>query len=309
MATNNSNSYENQEINLTELLDIVISNKFWIILVTSVSVVISLFIAQILPYKYVSSILFVPADESSDINNLANQYGGLASLAGVTLPQGNIDKSDIGIEVLKSRLFISNFIEKNNILIPMMAAKSWDYKTNQLIINQDIYDKENKQWVRNVSPPKKSKPSLNEAYDFWKKNIFTVFKDQSNGLITIKITHYSPYEAKRWAELLFEDLNNYLRLQDINEADLSIDYLYEEAKNTDSKELKEVFYSLIESQTKTKMLAFARKDYRFKIIDPPIVAEKRSSPNKIRIMFTGLILGLIFGIFFSVYRNHKKIIK
>ena len=98
-------------------------------------------------------------------------------------------------------------------------------------------------------------------------------------------------------------------MQDINEADLSIDYLYEEAKNTDSKELKEVFYSLIESQTKTKMLAFARKDYRFKIIDPPIVAEKRSSPNKIRIMFTGLILGLIFGIFFSVYRNHKKIIK
>jgi hypothetical protein len=300
-----NNINDDKDINISELVRILFLNKLWVISITLIFVVSSFIYAQTLTHKYASSVVAVPADNSSDINNLASQYGGLASLAGVSLPTGSVDKSDIAIEVLKSRLFTTNFIERHNILVPMMAAKSWDLELNKIVIDQTIYNEKNDKWIRSVSPPKESRPSLNEAYDFWKKNIFSVYKDQANGLVTIKITHYSPHEAKKWADLLFEDLNNYLRNQDVEEADLSIKYLYQEVNKIESKDLKDVFYSLIESQTKTKMLAYARKDYRFKIIDPPIVSEKRASPNKIRIVVSSSIIGFFLGILVVFLRRFK----
>jgi len=300
-----NNTNNNQDINISELIRILFLNKLLVISITLIFVVSSVIYAQTIAYKYASSAVAVPADDSSDINNLSSQYGGLASLAGVSLPAGSVDKSAIAIEVLKSRLFTTNFIEKHDILVPMMATKSWDLELNKILIDQTKYDEKNNKWVRLVSPPKESKPSLNEAYDFWKKNIFSVYKDQANGLVTIKITHYSPYEAKKWADWLFEDLNNYLRDQEVEEADLSIKYLYQEVNKIESKDLKDVFYSLIESQTKTKMLAYARKDYSFRIIDPPIVSEKRASPNKIRIVVSSSIIGFFLGILVVFLRRRK----
>ena len=69
--------------------------------------------------------------------------------------------------------------------------------------------------------------------------------------------------------------------------------------------MKDVFYSLIESQTKTKMLSYARKDYSFRIIDPPIVSEKRASPNKIRIVVSSSIIGFFLGILVVFLRRRK----
>jgi len=300
-----NNTNNNQDINISELIRILFLNKLLVISITLIFLVSSLIYAETLAYKYASTALAVPVEDSSDINNLASQYGGLASLAGVSLPAVSVDKSAIAIEVLKSRLFTTNFIEKHDILVPMMAAKSWDRELNKIVIDQTKYDEKNNKWVRLVSPPKESKPSLNEAYDFWKKNIFSVYQDKANGLVTIKITHYSPYIAKKWADWLFYFLNNYLRDQEVQEADLSIKYLYQEVNKTESKELKDVFYSLIESQTKTKMLAFARKDYSFRIIDPPIVSEKRASPNKIRIVVSSSIMGFFLGLFAVFLRRRK----
>ena len=51
---------------------------------------------------------------------------GLASLAGVNLSGGGSDKTALAIEVLKSREFISKYIDKHRILVSLMAAKGWD---------------------------------------------------------------------------------------------------------------------------------------------------------------------------------------
>jgi len=306
MNIQNNTHKLDDEINLSDLVRLLVSSKISILTITCLTLLISLLYAFSLPDKYVSSILLVPANDNTN-SNLASQYGGLASLAGISLPEGSVNKSDIGIEVLKSKLFITGFLSRHNVIIPMMASESWDKVTKELEIDERLYDVKNKKWVRNVSAPKKSKPSLYEAAEFWKKNIFSISKDNKKGLITIKIEHYSPFEAQRWAELLFKDLNNHLRDIEVEEADLSIQYLNEEANKTESKELKQLFYSLIESQTKTKMLAFSRKDYSFKMIDPPIVPENKSSPNKFRIILQGAIIGIIFGLVFAYIRNRKFI--
>jgi hypothetical protein len=55
------------------------------------------------------------------------QYGGLASLAGVSLPGGEEgSRAQLGMQLMKSRAFIGDFVERRDILPELMAVESWD---------------------------------------------------------------------------------------------------------------------------------------------------------------------------------------
>ena len=55
-------------------------------------------------------------DEANDgMSKLAGQFGGLASLAGVSLSDDSVNKSSLGLEVLKSRKFVREFVERHKI--------------------------------------------------------------------------------------------------------------------------------------------------------------------------------------------------
>ena len=43
-------------------------------------------------------------------------------MAGINLGGGSANKTALGLEILKSRKFISEFIERRDILAPLMAA-------------------------------------------------------------------------------------------------------------------------------------------------------------------------------------------
>ena len=66
---------------------------------------ISVLYALSLPNKYQASILIVPSPEESSMN-LSQKYGGLAGLAGISIPEGQTNLIDISKEVIKSRKFI-----------------------------------------------------------------------------------------------------------------------------------------------------------------------------------------------------------
>ena len=94
-----------------------------------------------LPDIYRAEALLEPNDQdgASGLAALAAQYGGLAGLAGINLNSAPSGKTEFALEVLKSRLFISKFIERHEILIPLMAARDWDIQTGELDIDPDIY--------------------------------------------------------------------------------------------------------------------------------------------------------------------------
>ena len=65
------------------------------------------------------------------ISKLAGQFGGLASLAGF-LPDDGVNKSELGLEVLKSRKFVREFVERHKITPQLMAVDYWDPETREL---------------------------------------------------------------------------------------------------------------------------------------------------------------------------------
>ena len=64
----------------------------------------------------------------------------------------------------------------------------------------------------------------------------------------------------------------------------AIKYLNDQIKNTSLAELQNVFFSLIEEQTKTVMLAKVTDEYLLKTLDPAVAPELEAEPERILIV-------------------------
>lgn len=289
------------EIDLRELFLVIWDGKWIIIGITLLAAIFSVIYSLSLPNIYRSTALLAPAssEESRGLSGLASQYGGLASLAGINLGGlgGGVDQTVIGLEILKSRKFLGGFAARRAILPELMAAKSWDGSVDQIIYDEDLYDARNGIWVRDPEPPKSPEPSLQEAHIALSENM-SVQQDADTGLVRISIETVSPSLSKQWVDWLIQDINTEVKRQDVTEAEKSIAYLQEQLQATSLSELQNVFYQLIEQQTKTIMLANARPEYLFRTIDPAVIAEEPSSPNRALICLIGTVLGGFLSLLF-----------
>ncbi|WP_345871568.1 Wzz/FepE/Etk N-terminal domain-containing protein [Shewanella algae] len=303
------NTMRDDEIDLRELFSVIWQGKWLIAGVTLVFAIASVAIALMLPNIYKSEALLAPASEeqgAGGLAGLASQFGGLASMAGINLGgNGGTDKTQLAIEVLKSRQFIGDFIEKHQILPELMAVDKWNMADNSLSFDSEIYNQESKTWVREVKPPFKSKPSLQEAYKVF-SNILAVNKDKEGGMVTLSIEHQSPYIAKQWVDWLVADINLTMKERDVTEATRSTEFLNRQIELTNVADIRTILYKLVEEQAKTIMFAEVRDEYVFKTIDPAFVPEEKAKPKRALICVLGTMLGGMLAVMIVLLRHFVR---
>ena len=286
------------EIDLRELFRVLWAGKWLVGGFTFAATVIGVIIALMLPNIYRAEALLAPnQDEGAGaLSALATQYGSLASLAGINLGSGSSDNTALGLEILKSRKFVSAFIERHDILVPLMAAKGWDLETGELKIDSAIYNVSANMWVREVRLPKNTIPSLQEAYKEFSEEVLSIVQDRETGFVTVSVEHYSPVVAKQWVDWLVEDINSTIMQQDVEEAEQAIEYLKKQIQATSLAGMQSVFFRLIEEQTKTVMLAKVSDEYLLKTLDPAVAPEKKAKPFRALIVILSTMLGGIIAI-------------
>lgn len=290
------------KIDLAEIFMILWSGKFVISAVTAGAAIFSVLLALSLPNIYTASALLAPAENSGGgLSGLSKEYGGLASLAGVSLPSGEEgSRTQLGMQLMKSRSFISDFIERHDILPALMAVEEWDSRSGDLIFDDEVYDVASQTWVRDVKSSKlNAVPSMQEAHRVF-LGLLGVSQDNQTGYVTVSIEHQSPIVAAEWVNWLVTDINAVVKAQDVAEATNSIEYLTRQAAATPLADLQVVFFELIQSQTETVMLAEVRPEYVFKVIDPAVVPEVKSKPSRALICILGTLLGAMLGIFIVI---------
>jgi uncharacterized protein involved in exopolysaccharide biosynthesis len=299
------NPYPDDEIDLKELFMVLWSGKWLISAVTGAAAAISVVVALSLPNIYTASALLAPAESSGGgLSGLMKQYGGLASLAGVSLPGGEEgSRAQLGMQLMKSRAFIGDFVERRDILPELMAVESWDAGAGDIVFDAEVYDVASKTWVRDVEPPKVAKPSSQEAHKAFSE-VLGVSEDKQTGYVTVSIDHESPVVAAQWVNWLVEDVNAAVKAQDVSEAEKSIEYLKQQVANTSLADLQAMFFELIQSQTETVMLAEVRPEYVFKTIDPAVVPEEKSKPSRALICVLGTLLGGMLGVVTVLIRHY-----
>jgi len=295
------------EIDLKELFMVLWSGKWLISAVTGVAAIASVVVALMLPNIYSANALLAPAEQSGGgMSALMQQYGGLASLAGVSLPGGEDgSRAQLGMQLMKSRAFIGDFVDRRDILPELMAVKAWDAGSGQIVFDSETYDGASKTWVREVEPPRQPAPSSQEAHKAFSA-ILGVSQDKQTGYVTVSVEHQSPVVAAQWVNWLVEDVNAAVKEQDVAEAEKSIEYLRDQVTNTSLADLQAVFFDLIQSQTETVMLAEVRQEYVFKTIDPAVAPEEKSKPSRVLICVLGTLLGGMLGVVIVLIRYYAQ---
>jgi len=300
-----NNNIADDEIDLRELFAVIWQGKWLIIAITTLFAVASVVYAINQPNIYKSEALLAPAEQegSGGLAGLAGQFGGLASLAGVNLGGGSSNKAQLAIEVLKSRQFTSDFIQKHNILPDLMAAKTWDMQTNTVVYDSEMYDAQNNKWLREVEAPFKPEPSMQEAFKVFSK-IISASTDKESGMVTVSVEHVSPSVAQQWVSWLIEDINKSMKERDVLEAVKSTDFLTQQLEQTKIADIRAVLYKLVEEQTKTIMFAKVRDEYVFKTIDAALVPEEKFKPKRALICVLGVLLGGMLSVMIVLIRHY-----
>jgi len=303
-----NNRKTDDEIDLRELWNALWQGKVTIIAITSVFAIASVIIALMLPNIYRSEALLAPADESQGggLSALAGQFGGLASIAGINLSDGATDPTVVAIETLKSRRFVKTFIDKHKLLVPLMTSTGWNESDDTLQIDDDIYNSDTQEWVRDVSPPLQAKPSDMEAYEIFMEDVLSVSQDKKSSLVRIGVEFYSPTLAKQWVDWLVTDINDYMRAKDLNSANRTIAYLTKQLNSTSIADMQTIFYQLIEEQTKIIMLANVRQDYVLEVIDPAVVPEEEAKPKRAMTCILITLLGGFISVVFVLVRGFSR---
>ncbi len=302
------NPYPDDEIDLKELFMVLWGGKWLITAVTGLAAAISLAVALSLPNIYTATALLAPAESSGGgLSGLMKQYGGLASLAGVSLPAGEEgSRAQLGMQLMKSRAFIGDFVERRDILPELMAVESWNAGSDTIVFDPESYDAASKTWVRDVDLPRRPQPSLLEAHEEF-MDILGVSEDKQTGYVTVSVDHQSPVISAQWVKWLVKDVNAAVKAQDVAEAEKSIEYLKQQVAKTSLSDLQAMFFELIQSQTETMMLAQVRPEYVFKTIDPAVAPEEKSKPSRALICVLGALLGGMLGVVIVLIVHYTRL--
>jgi uncharacterized protein involved in exopolysaccharide biosynthesis len=301
-----TDSESNDEIDLWKLLQAIWNGKWLILLFTAFFSIGAVLYALSLSDQYRAVSILAPASSSSSssLSKLAGQFGGLASLAGVSLGGGDgADKTTIAIELMKTWGFLEQFILESNIAAEVFAATKWDKAKKQLIYDQEIYDPVSKKWL--LDPQSDSggtfEPSSWVLYQELSKRL-TISKDKETGLIRVSLEFYSPELAKEWVDMLIKQINKQMKNEDKASAKKSIEFLTEQVSKTQVADMQAVFFQLIEEQAKTLMLAEVNDEYVLKTVSPAKIPEEKSGPKRALICIVGFLLGSGLGTIFILVR-------
>lgn len=260
------------DIDMLALMRTAWNYRIFIALVTLACGIIAVVFALIATPIYRSEIVITEVRDSGMGGgaSIMGQLGGLASLAGVNLGANSPGRE--ARAVLQSRNLVEEFIKRYELL-PELYAKT------------------------------KKPPTMWLAVKEFREGVLGIREDTRKGTITVTVNWTNPIVAARWANDFVALVNEVLRTRAVDEAKRNIKYLNEQIALTNVVELQRVMYNLVESETKTLMLANVRADYAFAVVDPAVPPEIRVKPKRTVIVLFGLAIGFFVGIGAALTRN------
>lgn len=252
------------EVDVISLFWIVWDQKYLVLAISLLGgVLAAIFALRAVPI-YRAQIIVTEAHDAGmgASGSMMGQLGGLASIAGLNLNTNGPDAEYAA--VLASRALVETFVTRYN-LAPLING---------------THKFQNPVWF---------------ATERFRKSELGMHEDKVKDITTITIDWTDPAIAARWANDFVGLANELLRTRAIQEATRNIEYLNKQLAHTDVVEIQRAIYGLIESETKTLMLANGRTEYAFRVVDPAVAPQVRYSPQRTLIVISGLFLGGFIG--------------
>jgi uncharacterized protein involved in exopolysaccharide biosynthesis len=264
------------DIDFARIWRVIRGAKYLILITTVICAGIALAIALEITPIFRAETVITTVRNGNLSGQSGGQFGGLAniaSLAGVNLDSGSSADREAKA-VLQSRSLIQEFIDRNNL-------------------------------IKVLIPHARKPPTMWLAVKDFKEGVLSIRDDRRTGLLTIDVDWEDPALAAKWANGFVALANERLRARAIDEATRNIEFLKAQIPLTSVVEVQRAIYNLIESETKTLMLANVRIEFAFTVIDPAVPPERKYSPRRSLYVLYGLLLGFIIGVLIAYVRSAR----
>ena len=288
---NAHNAGSEEEIDLSEIWRVLVKYKRMILSVTFGAAILATGISLLLPNIYRAEVILAPTaagdQKGEGIGKALGSFGGLASLAGVSLGGGGSNEENLA--VLKSRDFLWKFVQQKK-LMPILFEDDWDKATNR--------------WKD--SDPKEQPGQLVVHRLFVKDGLMTVETEKKTSLITVSIEWKDPKLAAEWANSMIDYLNQYLAERSIQRSERNLKYLREALMKEQIEEFRKSLLDLIAQDTKNAMLATAQKDFGFKVIDPAVEPDRKAKPKRAIVVLLSAVLAGFIAVLIAFALNRRN---
>ncbi|MEQ1532685.1 MAG: Wzz/FepE/Etk N-terminal domain-containing protein [Sideroxydans sp.] len=279
---------EDDAIDLLQLWQTLVKNKWLILLSSFCAAVLAAGISLLMPNIYRADVLLAPVSaEGAKGGGLASALGGLgglASMAGISIGGGG--GTEVNLAVLKSRDFLWAFVQEKK-LMPILFEDGWDAQKNT--------------WIE--TDPKKQPGQMDVYRLFNEGGLMSVAQDKKTELVTLSIVSKDAQFSAELANMLVESVNHYLSQQAIARSESNLKYLNEELMRTPVEEMRKTLFDLIANEQKSAMLANTQKAFAFKVLDSAVEPDKKIKPKRSLIVILAAFVAGFMAILFVFIRE------
>lgn len=316
----------------------------WLILgVTFISALVGVGYAVTTTNQYRATVVMIPAQRDTRLGSrqlaraadlFAGLGGGLADAldvsAGTTLK--------VALATLRSRDFLTRFAERHQFRRMLRKPSDFDPDASDpdeirdppllQYAFQTLMDTHRQFRKRLDLKAEELMRKLYTPYDFdWEarkrdipvsngihnrlRRIISIERKPREGLINVSVRWKDPVVAAEWANALIADLNSVLRDTAIAQSRKRIAYLNRQLDKTSVIPLQQAIYRLIETETRTIMVAETRTDYAFKVIDPavPPRLNRPIRPKRGTLIKTTAFMGFTIAVFAVILLDYARILR
>ena len=217
---------------------------------------------------------------------------GLAGLAGVDIGGSGVTTAAIAQQVLRSGPFLTAFINRHDYAPELIAATGYT-PGDGFEYDAKRFNAADRTW-RSDDQGQSLEPDDRAAIGRLRSGLR--MQSAGPGMFKLSFQSLSPAFAQEVVQNLVPALNDHMRDRDLVEAQRSVSYLEEKIEETSITGMRQVFFQLIESETRKIMLANANPEYVFETIDPAVKPRSPSLPNRQLIAMVATLSGALFGV-------------
>ena len=288
MQNENTHYIEEDEIDLKELFNTILNNKFKIIAITFIITSLTILYTLTIPNSYKSSVILAPQEQSKGMS--LGGLSALAGIAGVDLGGSNMDAFNSINTILQDNSFQRMVIKKYN-LTEKLTPQYMDKNLVFALGFRSIYD-----LVHSKNQDKKTQDEImfNTIRDL--KKIVSLSSDKKSGAITMSVELHDRFLTKKLLEIYLQESTTYLRTLDMKDINKKLKYYKKELSHISDIELKTQISQLISSLIQKKVLSSASEYYNVKVMTQPQAAyiKDKSKPKRSLIVVVSFVTSIIF---------------
>ena len=300
---------QDDEINLLELWQVIWNRRRFIAYFVSAVVVLTVIVSLLMTNIYESKAVIMTVESKSSASGggmAAAMGGGLGGMIGTPESASAVEISTL----LKSNILRSKIIQEYNLL-PILFSDQWDeekktWKKGGISLNPLFYVSK---LIKAIKPADKKavkkEEGVPDVYEGLRalEDIMNIQEVKAKGLIgkdnTIVVAAQfdDPEIAASLVNYFLAALNDHMSKEAKRVAALNKKYLEEQLPLNSDPLIKQKIYTMIAQQVEMSMMAEVKENFSFKVVDPPMVPDKKIKPKRAQMVVLSFVVALFLAVF------------